>query len=286
MQAETIIRGLTMGSLAGLLFGVGLRITIEEVMASLRRCRLALIVAVNFIVVPALAVAAIKVFAIGPEVATGMILLAAAPFAPVVPIFARMARADLPLAAGLTALFPLLSAFLTPLIVAVALKAVSHAGASRFDTSEILLTLLGVISLPLGIGMVVKRFAPTLGRWALRPVEIVSEAAGAMSLAFVTFTEWPAIQTTGWVSLLVMGLLCELWLSLGWMIGGPDRAARRVIGLGTSNRNIALALLVSLESFGGTAVVPTVVANGLLLILLGLIHVACWRFGPNRSVGS
>jgi len=284
MQAETIIRGLTMGSLAGLLLGVGLRITVEEVMASLRKCRLALVVGVNFILVPASAVAAIKIFGIGPEIATGMILLAAAPFAPVVPIFARMARADLPLAAGLTALFPFLSAFLTPLVVAVALMAVSHAGAAGFDTSEILLTLLGVISLPLGVGMIVKQMAPSLGRWGLRPVEIVSEVAGAMSLAFVTFVEWPSIRATGWLSLLVMGLLCEIWLTLGWMSGDPDRAARRVIGLGTSNRNIALALLVSLESFGDTAVVPAVVANGLLLILLGLAHVACWRFGPNRSV--
>jgi bile acid:Na+ symporter, BASS family len=39
-------------------------------------------------------------FGLRPEVTVAMILLAAAPFAPVVPIFARMSRGDLALAAG------------------------------------------------------------------------------------------------------------------------------------------------------------------------------------------
>jgi len=69
----------------------------------------------------------------------------------------------------------------------------------------------------------------------------------------------------------------------GLFAGGPDRGARQVIGLGTSNRNIALALLLALQAFGGTEVVAAVVANGLLLILLGLIHVAFWRFRCQRA---
>jgi BASS family bile acid:Na+ symporter len=50
-----------------------------------------------------------------------------------------------------------------------------------------------------------------------------------------------------------------------------------VVALGTANRNIALAVLVAVDSFPGTPVVGAVVANGLLFILLGLLHVAWWR---------
>ena len=39
----------------------------------------------------------------------------------------------------------------------------------------------------------------------------------------------------------------------------------------------ALALLVAVQTFAGTPVMSAVVANGLLLILLGLLHVAWWR---------
>jgi BASS family bile acid:Na+ symporter len=75
-----------------------------------------------------------------------------------------------------------------------------------------------------------------------------------------------------------MAIVSEICLLLGYSLGGPERVARQVIGLGTSNRNIALALLMALQAFAGTPVVSAVVANGLLLILLGLIHVAFWRF--------
>jgi BASS family bile acid:Na+ symporter len=51
-----------------------------------------------------------------------------------------------------------------------------------------------------------------------------------------------------------------------------------VTGLGTSNRNIALAVLVALGGFAGTPVVGAVVANGLLVIGIGLVHVGIWRW--------
>jgi len=282
MKSETLIRALTVGSLSGLLLGVGLRLTGGQVLASLWKCRLALIIVVNFVVVPALAAALARAFGLGAEISTGMILLAAAPFAPVVPVFARMARADLALAAGLTTLFPVLSAFLTPWVCELALRAVPDAGAVRFSAGGVLLTLLCTITLPLALGIAVNHLAPAQGQRALRPVEIISESTGAVSLAFVTFTELRSVLAIGWVPLLVMALVSEVSLLLGWAIGGPERSARRVVGLGTSNRNIALALLVAIQSFAGTPVVPAVVTNGLLLILLGLLHVALWRLGPER----
>ena len=285
MKAETIIRLLTIGSLSGLLLGVGLRLTGGQVLASLRKCRLVPIIVVNFVVVPALAVAMARAFGLGTEISIGMVLLAAAPFAPVVPVFARMARADLALAAGLTTLFPVLSAFLTPWVCEVALRAVRDSGAVRFSAGGVLLILLGTITLPLAVGIAVNHLAPALGRRALRPVEIISEFTGAVSLAFVTITELRSVLAIGCLPLLAMALVSEASLVLGWMIGGPERGARRVVGLGTSNRNIALALLVAIQSFAGTPVVLAVVANGLLLILLGLLHVAFWRFGPERPTG-
>src|ERR1041384_4837885 len=114
MDTTTLIRGLTMACLFGLLLAVGLRLTAGQLIESLRKCRLTLILLANFLAVPLLVVALTRLFQLKPGLAVGMVLLGAAPFAPVVPVFAKMARADLPLAAGLTSLVPLLSAFLTP----------------------------------------------------------------------------------------------------------------------------------------------------------------------------
>ncbi len=254
-------------------------------MASLRQCRFVLIVLANFIVVPAMGVVLVRALGLQRDAAIGLILLAAAPFAPVVPVFARLARADLALAAGLTSVFPVLSVLLTPVVCAVALRAVPDAGAIQFHMLGVLLILGATITLPLAVGMAIHHRAPRWGQRLLRPVEVVSEATGALALAFVTVTEFQSVLETGWRSMLAMGLLSELSLLLGYGLGKGAVGSRRVVALGTSNRNIALALLVALQSFAGTPVVPAVVANGLLLILLGLLHVAWWRLVSGGSGG-
>ena len=112
----------------------------------------------------------------------------------------------------------------------------------------------------------------------LRPIEVLSEAAGLVSLVFATVVEFESVRTIGWKPLVAMILAGELSLWLGYALGGPGTGARIVAGLGASNRNIALAVLVAIDHFPNTPVVGAVVANGLLLILLGLLHVAFWRF--------
>jgi len=283
METENIVRLLTIGSLAGLLGAVGMRLTLTQVVTALRRNGLGMIVAANFLVVPALVLAATKLCGFGFDIAIGMLLLAASPFAPVVPVFARMARADLALAAGLTALFPLLSVVLTPFVCEMTLTRVAPAASVQFNVTRALFVLLATIVVPLCLGLLVKRVSSSFARQILRPVEVFSEATGAASLAFVTATQWRTIVTVGWRPLLIMAVVSEICLLLGYALGGPERGARQVIGLGTSNRNIALALLMALQAFAGTPVISAVVANGLLLILLGLIHVAFWRFRGQRA---
>ena len=278
---ETTIRILTISALAGLLGAVGLRLTWNEVKTALKQCRFSAILLANFVVVPALTVAAAKSLGLEREVAVAMVLLAASPFAPVVPVFARMARADLALAAGLTAAYPLISALLTPLAAQGALWMLD-VGTVRLNMLASVGMLAATISLPLAAGVFVRHRAPGLGQRLLRPVEVISEAAGAGSLAFVTATEFRSIVNLGWRAWIAMALVFELSLVLGWKLGGQARGTRQVVALGTSNRNIALALLVALQSFAGTPVVSAVVGNGLLLIALGLGHVGWWRFALAR----
>ena len=279
---ELTIQVLTCSALVGLLGAVGLRLTYGEVRAALARCRFAAIVLVNFVAIPALAVVAVISFGLSREVGTGMILLAAAPFAPVVPVFARMARAELALAAALTGVFPLLSAVFTPIAARGALWIVARGDVVRFDMWRSLAVLIATISLPLAAGVFVRHRAPTVGRRLLKPVEVISEAIGAASLAFVTVTQFGSIVNLGWQSWLAMALLSEISFAVGWQVGGPERGSRQVVALGTSNRNIALALLVAVQSFHGTEIASAVVGTGLLLIGFGLLHVAWWRFGQRE----
>jgi BASS family bile acid:Na+ symporter len=280
---EITIQVLTCSALAGLLGAIGLRLTWREVTTALKQCRLVAILVVNFAAIPLLAVAIATGFTLRRELAIALILLAASPFAPVVPVFARMARGDLALAAALTGVFPIAAAIFTPLAVRAALLIVSGTGALHFNLLSSLTTLITMVTLPLAAGICVRYRAAYLARALLRPVEVTSEALGAVSLMFVTATQFGSIMNLGLRAWLAMALVSEISLFLGWSLGGAVRGVRQVVALGTSNRNIALALLMAIQNFHGTAIASAVAGFGLLLIGLGLLHVAWWRFAPGPA---
>jgi len=276
MKPELIIRLFTICSLAGLLLAVGLRLTFAQVVESIRRCRFGLILAVNFAAVPVVCAIAAKWASLDRDTTIAMVLLGAAPFAPVVPVFARMAKADIALAAGLTSIYPVISAFLTPLACDLVLKPAKGGEGLSFVSGHVMLVLVATITVPLLVGVWLNHLAPRVSRRWLRPVEVLSEAAGACSLCYVTVVEFNSIVAMSGKSLLVMAVVFELCLATGYWLG-HEKGSRRVVALGTSNRNIALALLMALQSFPNLHVVSAVVGNGLLLILLGLAHVGYWN---------
>lgn len=284
MPAHTIIQLLTMAALAGLLFASGLRLSPAELITTFAdRLRLLRILLSNFIGAPLIAIGVVLVAGLPRDVAAGVLLLAAAPFAPVIPVFTRMFRGDLALAAGMTAAYPLLSSFLTPWISTLSLACLPGSVAIQFDVSSILIVLLSTITLPLVIGVGMNHWWPELCRRILRPVEVASEAIGAIALAFVSVVEWKTVMTIGWSVILWMAVVFELSVALGYVTGGPSTASRRVIGMATGNRNIALAVLIAVRNFPDSPIVASVVANGLLMILLGLLHTAWWRFKSSRG---
>lgn len=279
MTAQLGIKLLTTAALTGLLLATGLRLTFGEVRAALRdRGMLLRLGLANFVLVPGLTLAAVLALRLPVELAAGMLILAAAPFAPVVPVFTKMCRGDLALAAGLTGTVPFVSAFLTPLVCALCLRALPGTVTLGFQFFTLLAVLGLTVTVPLAAGLALNHWRPAFGRRLLRPMEILSEAIGAVSLAFVTVVEAREILGTGWLALGVMLVLFELSLWLGYGCGGSTVGARRVLALGTSNRNIALALLIAASNFAGSPILGAVVANGLLLILLGLLHTAWWRW--------
>jgi len=278
------IKVLSGAALFTLLFAAGLRLTPQEVWTALRDWRrLLALLGVNFLAVPGVTVVVVQAFGVPAPAAVAMVLLGAAPFAPVVPVFTRLVRGDLALAAGLTAVFPVFCTFLTPIATRGALALLPPSGELRFQALSILATLLATATAPLALGIASHHLFPETTRRLVRPAEVLSEAVGALSLIFVVVSEARSILSTGPMALLAMILVSEVALFLGFQPGGPDRNARRVTGLGTANRNIALALLVAADSFPGSPVVAGVVTNGLLLLLLGLLHVGFWRLQDHRN---
>ena len=80
------------------------------------------------------------------------------------------------------------------------------------------------------------------------------------------------IGTGGFLALLLFIIGSLL---IGFALGGRDPGVRTVMGLGTAQRNVSAAILITLTNFSGTMAVPFVLVAAILLPLI-LISVARW----------
>jgi BASS family bile acid:Na+ symporter len=63
-------------------------------------------------------------------------------------------------------------------------------------------------------------------------------------------------------------LFIAIGFVIGWLLGGPDTNTRRVLALGTAQRNIAAALVVGSQSFSDPKVVVMVVVVAIVSLLI------------------
>src|SRR5438309_2148665 len=104
------------------MLAMGLRVTVEEVVASAQRGRLLVLgLVANFVLVPAATLALLFLIDPAPLVAVGFFILAVCPGAPVGPPFVAAARGDVPFAVGQMVILAGLSAVLSPALLALLL---------------------------------------------------------------------------------------------------------------------------------------------------------------------
>src|SRR5262245_19770948 len=101
------------------MLAIGLKVAWSEVLSSAKQTQLvALALVANFLLVPAATVGLLWLFNPEPMTAVGFLILAVCPGAPVGPLFAGIAKSDVPSAIGLMVILAALSAVLSPLLLA------------------------------------------------------------------------------------------------------------------------------------------------------------------------
>lgn len=279
MTIEALIRPLTVITIAGLVVSVGLRVNIGEIVAAVRQPGLvARSLIANLVLAPLLIVGIAWIFELPTDLSVGLVLMAAAPFAPMAPAFAGVAKGDVRLAAGHMVLYCMLAVVITPPLCQLLFSALPDAGGVEFNVGAIIVSLLLTVFLPLSVGLAIHEFAPRLAARLLRPVN-VSSLVILLALVVLIFVEqYDALAALGPLVFAVMFLCTEGALAIGYALGGPGRDTRRALGLGTSVRNMGVAMPIATDSFAGTPVVLSVIAYSLVVITLGLAHSAFWGY--------
>jgi BASS family bile acid:Na+ symporter len=259
-----------MASVIFLMLGVGLNTAFGQVIAVARQVRLIGIgVLANFIVVPALIYLSLVWLPLSPEVKIGIMLMAAAPIAPMAPPFVGMARGSVAYAVGLMTIVALLSVPLTPLILDFALPKSTEGVA--LDPMQIIKTLLIAQLIPISVGMTIRQVSPKWAERLLKFVPKIGQIGLIIGVGLLLAKDTRQILSIGILPHLVMALMVIGSLFIGdWMLIGETDDNRRSLAVSTAIRNVPLAFLIAGENFPDTVVAPVTLLFGVFTMVLSI----------------
>jgi len=246
------------------MLSVGLSYTAQQLTAPLRDARGAIRALVaNFVLVPLLAYAIVRLLPLDPPMEIGLIVAASAAGAPLLIKLAQIAGGDVALGTTLLVLLLPITIVYMPIIVPLAVPgAVVSAGAIA---KPLVLTML----LPLAIGLLVKALISRLAE-RLQPImSKVANVALAVLLVTTVLVNFQAVlDMFGTGAILVAFLMIGSAFGVGYLLGGPGRDTRVVLGFGTAQRNYAAAMVVATRSFDDSGVLVMVAVMSTVSMLL------------------
>ena len=271
MELSSVI--LVLAQVSGLLFvissmlAMGLALTIPNILASVSNVRLMLVaLVVNFVVVPALAYGAAELLISDdhPGLKTGLILVGAAAGAPFLPKLVQTARGPLALGVGLMVALMLVTIVYLPLVLPLLLP-----GDLEVDSWEIAKSLIFLMLLPLGVGLLVRARYQELGA-RLQPVatQVSTVAVAFLMVALLVVNFEEIIDTVGTGGILAALIVLVGAFVAGFILAGGPEEQRSVLGLGSAQRNIAAAMVVAVQNFGDD---PEVITMVMVLTVLGMV---------------
>jgi BASS family bile acid:Na+ symporter len=250
------------------MLAMGMSLTIAQIVEPLRNIRLVVLALIaNFVLVPALAYVIAAVIPIDDALRTGLIVLAAAGGAPFLPKLVQVARGPIALGVGVMVLLMVVTIAYLPIVLPLLLPGV------QVDPWAIAQSLVVLMLVPLAIGLMIRANA------AETAAEYGPVFTKASSLAIVVLmVVGLGLSARNILGLLgtggIIGLLLFVLgsLAIGFVLGRGDPGVRSVLGLGTAQRNVSAALVVTAQNFGSDTL--TFVLVGAIVMLLILLPVA------------
>jgi BASS family bile acid:Na+ symporter len=248
------------------MLAMGTGLTIEEIVESLRNRRLIIVALLaNFVLMPLGALALAKVLWLDEPLGVGLLLLGCAAGAPFLPKLAQLSRGNLPFAVGAMVLLMIITVGYLPIVLPLLLPEVT------VNPAKIAQSLIVLMLLPLGVGLFVKERHGRLSARVKPFLDRLSSISLVLLILLISIVNFDKVlQVFGTRGILAGLLFIAFGCLMGWLFGGPGDDTRRVLALGTGQRNIAAALVVGSQSFtdpGVTVMVVVVAIVGLVTLM-------------------
>ncbi len=265
-------------ALALIMFGLGLGLTVQNFQRVFKQPKDFLIGLVcQIILLPIIAFLLIKILNTPIELALGVMIIASAPGGVTSNVLTKFANGDVALSVSLTAIVSLLSIIYVPLIVfnSADLLGVSYIS-KNISMLGISLKMFFVVTLPVIIGMVIRKFASTFIINNTKNIQRLSIFLFIIVFLAIWIEEWNNI-----VSFITRAGLIALILNLVMMAVGFYMAKlfasgieqRKCISLECGLQNGTLAVFVSSQLFDDIVYMVPTAAYALIMFLTSIIFV-------------
>jgi BASS family bile acid:Na+ symporter len=257
------------------MLAMGAGLTVAQISNPLRNGRLVVLALLaNFVLMPLGALALAKVLRLDEPFGVGLLVLGCAAGAPFLPKLAELAKGNLAFAVGAMVLLMVVTVGYLPIVLPLLLPGVT------VDPWKIARSLVLLMLLPLAAGLALKARYEDLARRVKPVLDRISNVSLILLVLLITAANIDKVlQVFGTRGILAGLLFIALGFGIGWLLGGPDADTRRVMALGTAQRNIAAALVVGSQSFSDPKVVVMVIVVAIvgLIILMPLSRVLANR---------
>lgn len=196
----------------------------------------------QFSIMPLLAWTLSRVFGLSPELTAGVILVGTCPGGTSSNVITYLAKGDVPLSVGMTAVSTVLAPIMTPLLTYL------YAGESvDVRLLPMFLSILQVVIIPIALGFVINRFFPRFADGAADLLPLISTLAIVAIVGAVVSNNAAKIMDCGLLVLCVVVLHNLLGYALGYgaarLFRMDSRKCRTVsIEVGMQNSGLATSL--------------------------------------------
>jgi predicted Na+-dependent transporter len=261
---------IAIGSLGVLIFivtsmlGMGFSLTIPQILTPLKNRKLIIMSLVaNFILVPILTLLIVGIVPLSEGLQIGLILVGFAAGAPFLPKLVQVAKGDMAFTAGLMVLLMVITIAYLPVVLPFVLTGV------QVNPWDIAKSLILLMLIPLGIALFIRARYEEVAKGLIPTMTMAANLSlAAMFIGYFVGYFDVTYGVIGTGGILVSILLVVGAVIIGYLLGGKDRNNKKVLALGTGQRNLAAAFAVASSNFAAN---PEVLIEVMDVAVVGLI---------------
>ncbi len=248
-----------------IMWGMGLSLTPVDFKRIFQYPKAVVVGLVNqMILLPVIGFTLVNIFPVNPEIAVGVMILAACPGGATSNLITHLAKGDTALSVTLTAFSSFISVLTIPFVVNFALENLIHEGTVvKLNEMESIRNIFMVVIIPVILGMLVRRLAPGFSDKMGKPVRIASMVILGLIIVGIVIKEKENMlgyfAQAGWIAFTLNVITMLVGFYSARLFKLTNRQATSIsIESGIQNGTLALGVAIGLLGNISYSIAPAI----------------------------